>query len=321
MRRLIFYISIILMPALTAEGQEVRVAAAFDSSRIYIGDQINFKITVEQPADLSTTIISFKDSLIKNIEILSGPAIDTVRSRDGRITIEHNYLITSFYANSYQLPPVYAEIENEDGIKRFFSDYTFLEVIRTSIAPADDAEIFDIIAPYKAPISAGEILPWLLLAALAGVLAYFAYRLYKKYNTKEVVEEVIKPSDPAHVIAFRELEKLKDEQLWQRGEAKLYYTKLTEILRQYLENRFGVNSLELTTDETLTALLRSGFKKDEDFKSLKNILKGADMVKFAKYNPEAAENEVYFLESWSFVNNTKLVETIAVENNKKGGVQ
>lgn len=321
MRRLIFYILIIFMSALNAKGQDVTVAASFDTSKIYIGDQIKFKITVDQPTGISTIIPLFKDSLVNNIEILSGPVIDTIGKRDGRVVIEHDYLITSFYSGNYQLPPVYAEIKTDDEVKRFYSDYSFLEVMRTSIAPADSAAIFDIIAPYKAPITAGEILQWLLLALLAGILVYFALRFYKKYKNKEVAE-VVKQPDPAHIIAFAELEKLKEELLWQRGEIKLYYTRLTEILRQYLENRFGVNSLELTTDETMTMLLRSGFRKGKDYERLKNILYEADMVKFAKYNPTFADNENCFEESWSFVDNTKhIVTETVVSEIKEGGAK
>ncbi|MBK7480262.1 MAG: hypothetical protein IPI69_11465 [Bacteroidales bacterium] len=97
--------------------------------------------------------------------------------------------------------------------------------------------------------------------------------------------------EPAHVIAFRELELLRDEQLWQKGETKRYYTRLTEIIRQYLENRYGVNSLELTTSETLEALLKTGFKKNELYKRLRSVLNQADLVKFAKYKPDPVEND------------------------------
>jgi hypothetical protein len=317
MRKLIFSILIFFALLFNVKGQDIKVTASFDTSRIYIGDQIEFKITIDQPADLQLAIVSFKDSLIKNIEILSGPAIDTTK-RDGRTIIEHNYLITSFDTGRYQLPPVYVETKSDNDVKRFYSDYTFLEVVRTDITPPDNAQIFDIIAPYKAPIGLGEILPWLLALLLAAMLAYLGIRLYKKYSRQKTVDETIEElPDPAHIIAFRELEKLKAEELWQHGEIKLYYTILTEILRQYLENRFGVNSLELTTDETLTMLLRSGFKKDKNYKQLKNILEEADMVKFAKYNPVAADNETCFQEAWNFIDATKHIDNENLEGGAK----
>ncbi len=109
------------------------------------------------------------------------------------------------------------------------------------------------------------------------------------------------PLELAHEVAFKELERLREEELWQKGEIKKYYTRLTEILRQYLENRFRVYSLEMTTAETLEALVSTGFKKDESYNDLKSVLTGADLVKFAKYNPVSSENEFIFRFPGSFV--------------------
>jgi hypothetical protein len=72
-----------------------------------------------------------------------------------------------------------------------------------------------------------------------------------------------------------------------------------------LENRFRVFSLELTTAETLEALIKTGFKKNGSYNQLKIVLTGADLVKFAKYNPEPSENESHFQNSWDFVLATK----------------
>ena len=145
--------------------------------------------------------------------------------------------------------------------------------MRVKIAPADTSlKIFDIIQPYRAPVTIGEIIPWLLIIVLLGVLTWAAIKYIPRLKkNKTWVEPIINP-DPAHVIAFRELEKLRDEKLWQKGEIKTYYTRLTEILRQYLENRFSVFSLELTTSETLEALVRTGFKKMRFTVSLKQSL-------------------------------------------------
>jgi hypothetical protein len=156
------------------------------------------------------------------------------------------------------------------------------------------------------------MLPWILLFLLAAAAVFFLIRLFKKLRRPKSAPEIVAIPDPAHVIAFRDLEILKSETLWQKGEVKQYYTRLTEILRQYLENRYRIYSLELTTEETLEALIRSGFKKDSNFKMLRSLLKGADMVKFAKYFPEPAENETYFQDAWNFVLATKESETTIV---------
>ena len=309
MRRLFFSIFLFISFVSSSYCQDVKVSAAFDTSRIYIGDQTHFSIIVEQPAGLNLSIPFFKDTLFKKIEILSGPIVDSSINKEGRIKIVQKYLVSSFDSGFFQVPPVVAELKNVSGIKRFFSDYSPLEVMRVKIAPADTtSKIFDIIKPYGAPVTLGEILPWVLLVAVVGALIWTVIRFIRKHKkTEKGIEVVINP-DPAHIIAFRELEKLRDEKLWQNGEIKLYYTKLTEILRQYLENRFRVFSLELTTSETLEALIKTGFKKDASYNQLKTVLTGADLVKFAKYKPEPSENESHFQTSWDFVLATKLTE-------------
>lgn len=301
------YLFLLLLTPLKA--QEIKVSAAFDTTSIFIGDQIKFAIVIDQPAGLSLSIPDFKDTLIKHIDILSGPKIDSIRNQKGIIRIRKEYLVTSFDSGRYQVPPVFAELKTAEGLKRFYSDYTYLDVQRTNVAPADTtAKIFDIIEPYKAPITFGEVFSWILAILLAAAVIYFAVKLFKRFRKRDNTPEVIIIPDPAHVIAFRELEKLREEKLWQKGEIKQYYTRLTEILRQYLENRYKVYSLELTTDETLDALIRTGFRKDEKYARLKAVLSGADMVKFAKHNPEPSENDSYYQDAWNFVEETRLIE-------------
>jgi hypothetical protein len=303
-----FIISIFLFISVYSStlGQEVKVTSAFDSTKIFVGDQIKYTVTLEKPSDLKLNLPILKDTICKNIDIVSGPKVDSVNTQNGRIKIIQKYLVTSFDSGRYQVMPVFVEAKNEGGIKRYYSDYSLLEVIRVKIAPADTtAKIFDIVSPYKSPLTLGEVLPWLLLAILVGLLAWAVIRYIHNHKKIETASDIFIPSDPAHIIAFRELEKLKSEELWQKGEIKKYYTRLTEILRQYLENRFKVYSLELTTAETLNALVKTGFKKNGSYDDLKSVLTGADLVKFAKYNPVATENESHFQTSWNFVMTTK----------------
>jgi len=308
MKRILFQILFWGASSITALSQEVEIKSSFDTSSIYIGDQISYTIEISQPAKLKLTIPLFKDTLYKNIEIISGPVTDS-SINDGRINIIQKYRITSFDSGRYQLPPVYAESKEGSSIKRYYSEYSLLEVKRVPIAPADTtAQIFDIIKPYRAPVTLGEILPWVLLGILLAALIWLSVRYFRRYrNKKEGIEPLI-TEDPAHVIAFRDLTILREEQLWQKGEIKYYYTRLTEILRQYLENRYGVYSLEMTTSETLDALVRTGFKKENSYQLLKGVLTGADLVKFAKYNPEPSENDIHFQSSWEFVEATKMVD-------------
>jgi hypothetical protein len=312
MKKLIISIFLFISIISSSFGQEVNIKSSFDSSRIYVGDQIKFTITIEKPSNLGLSLPIFKDTLCKNIEIISGPRVDSSAIQNGRIKIIEKYLITSFDSGRYQVKPFFAEAKNEGGMKRFYSDYSILEVMRVKIAPADTAsKIFDIIRPYNAPLTFAEVLPWILIITLVGIIAWLAVRFLWKLKKSDSGAETYIPPEPAHVIAFRELEKLKNEELWQKGEVKKYYTTLTEILRRYLENRFRVFSLELTTAETLESLIKTGFKKNGSYNDLKAVLTGADLVKFAKHNPVASENESHFQNSWNFVISTKENETDA----------
>lgn len=306
MKKVLFSILLMILGIPHLRSQEVTVVSAFDSTRIYIGDQVNFTVTVEQPADLALKLPLFTDTIIKNIEVLKGPDVDSVSIGSGRVRITEKYLVTSFDSGLYQIDPVYVESKNEDGIKRFFSDYARIEVKKYRVAPSDTtARIYDIIEPYKAPITASEVLPWALAAIVLAALVWTLLVFIKKRKlTKTGIPEIINP-DPAHVIAFRELEKLRSEELCQKGHYKQYYTRLTEILRMYLENRYKVYSLELTTSETLHALLKTGFRKNEDYERLRTVLTAADLVKFAKYIPSNDENEPHFRNAWDFVDSTK----------------
>lgn len=309
-KRIVILLSFLTTLLSLSNAQEVEVTAAFDSSRIYIGDQINYTVTVTQPSDVRLNIQQLKDTLCRNIEIVSGPVTDSISMQDNMLKTVNRYLVTSFDSGLYEAPPVYAELKSETGIKRFYSEYSPLEVMRVNITPPDSAEIFDIIEPYGAPVTLGEIVPWILLAIIVAVVAWGIVRIIRKYRkTKEEPEVIVNP-DPAHVIAFRDLEKLREEQLWQKGEVKLYYSRLTEILRQYLENRYGVYSMEMTTTETLRALLKTDFKKNGLYTSLKTILEGSDLVKFAKYKPDPVENDVHFQNSWEFVEATMEKEEV-----------
>merc|ERR1711991_172090 len=114
-----------------------------------------------------------------------------------------------------------------------------------------------------------------------------------------------KPKLPAHVIALSELDKLKTRKLWQDGRFKLYYTELTDIIRTYLDNRYGIEAMEMTSDEIMDALL-SNKSIDEKLKAkLKDTLLTSDLVKFAKQKPLATENDNNWSNMVDFVEGTK----------------
>ena len=292
MRRL--YTSILFISLFSClSAQEILVKSWVDSSRIFIGDQVFYNIEILQPSGVMLHVPVRQDTLIDRIEILSTSIADTSVLSDSQIKIIYRQLITSFDTGRYEIPPFYVEIRNEYGIQRFFSDYSLLEVLRVDIAPSDTTDvIFDIIGPRKAPLTAGELLPWILLAILVVLVAYRTYKYFINREKKIGDDRSLMPSEPIHIIALRELDKLEKLKLWQKGEIKEHYSVLTETVRRYLDMRYLISSMETTSSETMEALKEIGFDKQEMRELLEKLFLNADLSKFAKYVPDNEYNSM-----------------------------
>ena len=169
----------------------------------------------------------------------------------------------------------------------------------------------DIKKPYGAPVTFKEIAPWILgILLLLSVIFLVVYALNRRKKNIPIFSLPSKPKLPPHVIALGELNKLKEEQLWQHDKVKDYYTRLTDIIRVYLEERFEVPAMEQTTHEIL-----SEFKGKESqvsgklYSGLQRTLEVSDLVKFAKYTPLADENHFVLVHAFTLVEETKLETT------------
>lgn len=153
---------------------------------------------------------------------------------------------------------------------------------------------------------------WALLALLVVVagLIYF-FKFYKKGVKPTFLK--IKPEEPPHVIALRELEIIRKEKIWSKGQIKEYHVQITDVVREYIEKRFGVFAVEMTTSEILESFENNELISEADFMKLRQILELADNVKFAKYQALQNENDLSLKNSFDFVENTK---EIIDENSK-----
>lgn len=305
----ILIIALIIMTPLVhcrVRAQEITVKSRLDTTSIFTGDQIYFTVTLEKPSETNAALHQFSDTLVSGVEILFGPLTDTVMLTSGRVAVNNRYLITSFDSGRYEIPPAFAEIPVEEGIKRFYSDFEYLTVRRTDIAPADSTmQYFDIIGPYKVPVTVGEILPWVLVLLAVATLLWFVIRFIrnrKKQTVETIAEE---PIEAAYILAYRSLEKLKNEKLWQRGLYKDYFSALSDILRVYIDRRYAMNSMESTTIEIMQELRKNKNPEGEAYERLKQVLELADMVKFAKLIPDSSDCELSLEHSWSFVSLTR----------------
>ncbi|MBQ8366443.1 MAG: hypothetical protein IJX40_01755 [Alistipes sp.] len=148
----------------------------------------------------------------------------------------------------------------------------------------------------------------IVLGLVAWLLAWYIRRIVSRRAA------IIRPGPkiPPHVVAIKALGELKNRKLWQNGKYKQYYTALTDILRVYISGRWGIGAMEMTTDEIIAALKDVHLALDNRT-SLVAIMRTADMVKFAKAEPAAEENEDNYTKAYYFVENTKPVEENRIE--------
>ena len=143
-----------------------------------------------------------------------------------------------------------------------------------------------------------------LMVALIALIV-IAVRLWRRWREKRAL--FIKPAEPdsPYIAALKELENIRKERLWQNNQMKLYYTRITDVLREYIEARFALQAMEKTSAEILTELIPAGIDKS-DYNSLKELLEVADLVKFAKYIATESENENAIPAAIRFISSTAI---------------
>ncbi|HWB64153.1 MAG TPA: hypothetical protein VG603_11620, partial [Chitinophagales bacterium] len=178
--------------------------------------------------------------------------------------------------------------------------------VMVATLPVDTTRPFKPIkGPLEVPYTWREYIAYILLAVLLLWLVVAAVLLWRKYRKqKPAVPARPKPKDPPHIWARKELKKLEDEKVWQGGDTKLYYSRLTDILRLYLEYRFGWSALESTTEEIEAEIEQYNLKNKAQDHLLK-ILKTADLVKFAKMAPTPDTNIGCMESAYKFIDFTE----------------
>ncbi len=307
--KLLFIVGLFIVPSLQTRAQNIKITARLDTNQILIGDQINLNLEITKPKNLDIKFPVLKDTIIKEIEVLGSNPPDTISTDSDNITLQKKYLITSFDSGLYVIPPLNFTYLNDTLIDTFPTNPVYLGVVTLEVDTASK-KIFDIKKPYEAPWSFIEFLKlywhYILIGIIATILLLLAYRIIKRLRKKEPIIKIIeKPVEPAHVIAYRELDALKSKKLWQQNKTKQYHSELTDIIRKYIENRFGITAMEQTTHEILDKYSRLELNKNNTIEYLKQMLILADFVKFAKANPLPDENDLSIKNAYKFVDETK----------------
>lgn len=292
--------------AAIANSQSVSADLRADSTHIQIGDPLKIRLSVKYSNNLLVAFPKAADTL-GNLETIEVSKLDTTTAA-GSIVLSQVYTVSAYDSGDFHAGPVVVYFKNSTGI---VDSVLTNDIQITAGEPAVDLDkpFKDIKAPLEVPYSWREFVPYiiglavLLVAIIAGIILYRKYR-----NNKPVVVERPKPKDPPHIWARKELKKLEEEKLWQKDEVKQYYSRLTDIVRMYLEYRYDWFALESTTEE-IEAELPKYKLKDKARESLLAILRAADLVKFAKMIPMPDANIKAMENAYKFIDFTEPSET------------
>lgn len=272
------------------KAQKIEVSVALDSNNIVIGDHIGLKFKAVVPKDVNVEFPALKDTIVKGLEILKVEKLKIKNLKGNLKQMILEYKVTSFDTGVYIIPsyPIKIKQLGHDNIIRTDKLHMGVSTFKVDI----NKGYADIVPPRKTPVNIAEILPYLLWGVLGVFLILLFLFFLRKWKRKESIFKIIeKPKDPAHIVAFRELDKMKSEKLWERGNVKEFYTQLTDILRIYIEDQFGILAMEQTSIETIEDIRKESFFSNSLVESLETILTNADFVKFAKATPLGNENQ------------------------------
>ena len=302
MKKGLLFIAILLVSTAASAQIDTTRVSRLSRDSILIGDQIELIMDLQTQEGVAI-LFAVPHELIGGVEIVKGLSVDTLSMKKGKLDIQAHMTLTSFDSGSYVLPPLLALIQNSRGEVDsliFRGPQLYVNTI-----PIDTATyvIKDIKGQIGYPLTFKELLPWILLVLLVAALTYFIIRLVKARRNNTTLFGKPVQKDPAHIVALRDLEKIRRQKLWQNNKQKQFYTAVTDTLRYYISERFGIVTMERPSGEMLDDLKNQDVEA-RDFESISNLFARADLVKFAKYEPTAEENEETIPAAVQFVNST-----------------
>ena len=265
-----------------AFAQQPQVKAEIDTTNIRIGEQFQYKISVDE----TENVIIPKLENLKGLEIIDTLKIDTIENK-----LVQKYILTGFDSGAFYIPRQQIFIRNQ----AYLTDSLLVNV---TTVPIDTTKVkkFPIKGIKGEPYQFDDFkqyIWWGVIAILVIVLLLYFFVFKKK---KEQQEKVVVPLLAPYEEAIQKLTELDKKLLWQNNQVKQYYSELTDIIRGYIERELHVPALESTTDELIDVLKDFNDTKSietsrEIIDKLKGLLQESDLVKFAKSKPLSHEIE------------------------------
>lgn len=288
--------------ALPSEAASLK--AQLDSSQITMGYQTAIRFDIVNAADAHSEIYIDKEAMPPQIEVIDWVYGDTTDLGNGLVEMKRTLVVQSFDSGVYTIPP-FMMIAGPDTIRS--------KELTLKVNPVDVSKKTDInpVAPaMEFETRWYDFLPdwltdffWVILAVVLIIVAAICGVLIYKKKLKIPFMPKAQPIPP-HELAMQRLNALRESNMWQSGQEKEYYTSLIDILRDYLQGRFGINAMEMTSQQ-ITHLLSQNEATRLPNARMKRILEIADYVKFAKMRPMPDDNTRALIDAEQFVQETR----------------
>ena len=299
---------------------QVTVEAVIDSIEMLIGEQVHVTVTATMKEGAKSEFPVFKPTqeLIPGIEVLSSMELGAKGKENGLVDRSVVYTLTSFDDTLYYLPPFVVKV---DG-KPYESKSLALKVLGVEVDTLHTENFFGPKDVQDNPFQWSDWSTLFWLSVLLLVLMAVGYYLYLRLrDNKPIITRIriVKRLLP-HQKAMKEIEQIKADKMQNSENAKEYYTKLTDTLRKYIEDRYGFSAMEMTSSEIIDRLekaLTDDAQAAETMKAeLRQLFTTADLVKFAKHSTLINENDANLVSAIDFINQTKL-ENVPTEETVK----
>ncbi|RTY95822.1 hypothetical protein [Flavobacterium sp. GT3R68] len=273
-----FYIYVLILISTSIFAQQKRVETSIDTTKNKIGAQFN--LTLKTNVDTLSNVVFPTSANFGKLEVIRSYVVDTIKKGD-RYELVKKYGLTQFDSGKYTIPSLKVIINN----KSFLTDSIAVEIANVAVDTLQQ-KMFDI-KPIAAAESSRSIWVYILFLLLIVGIGALVFWLTKKYQKKKIEAEIFRtPIEKATTL----LQNLEKKELWQKGEIKTYYSELTDIARNYIEEAIEIPAMESTTSELIIGLRAVSLKKKmtlatDTLENLEKVLKHADLVKFAKSKP------------------------------------
>ena len=295
----------IASPTTTIPPDKVEVEGKVESTDVQVGKPFTLDLSLKVPYGWFVEWNDFtQDALSEQIDIIKRGNVERSADADSNVIVQQQLTLMTFDTGQIQLPAVgltYAQSFDDPMRMQAFTEP--IDLYATTMVVDTLQPYKPIVEPIAAPIRMKEVFPWILVVLLAILLGLGIWLFLKRRKRKVDADgNIVKgPVIPPYTKAIGDLENLKQLKLWQSGKVKEYFSSLTDIAREYIEGQFGVNAVEMTTDDILEEIKPLRFS-NESYNKLKDTMELSDLVKFAKYSASNLESDTAMNNMTDFVN-------------------